>query len=383
MRWTGGRPGEGRELEGNGRERERRLRRLERERLRLRERVAHARAAISTLVVLALAACTSGDGRTPLVVYSPHGREMLEAFEQRFETTHPTVDVQWIDMGSQEVLDRIRSERANPQADVWWGAPSPMFETAAAEGLLAEYTPTWAAGLPAHARDDAGLWHGTYLTPEVIAYNSDAVSADEAPRDWDDVLDPRWKGQVLIRDPVASGTMRTIFGMIIQRSIRETGDTAQGMAWLRRLDAQTKEYVLNPTLLYQKLARQEGLITLWDMPDIEHLKAETGLPIDYVIPASGTPLVVDAIAIPDGAPHPELAREFIEFVGGTEGVILAARNHFRVPARDDIPADSLPEGLRRARERLVAEPMDWALFQTRASDWMRYWDGNIRGRGGS
>ena len=331
---------------------------------------------------LALAACTGDDGRTPLVVYSPHGREMLAAFERRFEAMRPDIDLQWIDMGSQEVLDRLRSERANPQADVWWGAPASMFVTGAAEGLLEPYAPAWAASLPPEMKDSAALWHGTYITPEVIAYNTEAVPAAEAPRDWDDLLEPRWKGQVLIRDPLASGTMRTIFGMIVHRSIRETGDTANGMAWLRRLDAQTKEYVLNPTLLYQKLARREGLVTLWAMPDIEELKAKTGLPIDYVIPTSGTPLVVDGIAVVKGAPNPEAARAFVDFVGGDEGILLAARDHFRLPARPDIPDDALPEGLRRAKHELVAEPLDWAMLQERGTEWMRYWDENIRGRGG-
>lgn len=337
--------------------------------------------ALAGLTLLALAACSGDDGRTPLVIYSPHGKEVLRAFEERFEAMRPDVDVQWIDMGSQEILDRLRSERANPQADVWWGAPSTMFQDAAAQGLLEPYAPTWADALPPDARDPEGRWHGTYLTPEVIAYNTEALTAAEAPQDWDDVLDPRWNGRVLIRDPLASGTMRTIFGMIVQRSLRETGDTAQAMQWLRRLDGQTREYVLNPTLLYQKLARQEGLVTLWTMPDIEELKAKTGFPIDYVIPASGTPLVVDGIAIPAGAPNPELAREFIEFVGGTEGILLAAREHFRIPARTDIPADSLPDWLRQASEQIRAEPMDWSLLRDKGAEWIRYWDENIRGRG--
>jgi len=337
---------------------------------------------LALAAALALAGCDAGDGRTPLVVYSPHGRALLEAFEAKFEELYPDVDVQWIDMGSQEVLDRLRSERANPQADVWWGAPHGMFVTAADEGLLEPYTPEWAAALPEEARDEAGRWHGTYLTPEVIAYNTEAVPAADVPRDWDDVLDPRWKGQVLIRDPLASGTMRTIFGMILHRSIQATGDTAQGMDWLRRLDAQTKEYVLNPTLLYQKLARQEGLVTLWDMPDIEELRARTGLPIDYVIPTSGTPLVVDGIAVVAGTRHPELARAFVDFVGGMDGVLLAARDFYRLPARADVPADSLPERLRAARERIVPEPLDWALLQRETPSWMRHWDEHVRGRGG-
>lgn len=332
-------------------------------------------------LALGAVACGGDDGRTVLTIYSPHGREVLEAFEKRFEAIRPDVDVQWIDMGSQEVLDRLRSEKANPQADVWWGAPATLFQTAAAESLLEPYGPTWAAALPDEAKDEAALWHGTYITPEVIAYNTEAVPAHEVPRDWDELLDPKWKGKVLIRDPLASGTMRTIFGMIVYRSLRETNDTVQGMEWLRRLDAQTKEYVLNPTLLYQKLARQEGLVTLWAMPDIDELRAKTGLPIDYVLPTSGTPLVVDGVAIVKGAPNPEVARDFVEFIGGTEAIIAAAREHFRLPARTDIPEDSLPDRLREARRQLVAEPLDWGLLQEETAGWMRHWDEHIRGRG--
>jgi iron(III) transport system substrate-binding protein len=326
------------------------------------------------------AACAPGDGREPLIVYSPHGPDMLRAFEQGFEAAHPGVDVQWLDMGSQEVLDRIRSERANPQADVWWGAPSQLFRSAAEEGLLEPFTPAWAADVRPYA-DPQHRFFGTYLTPEVIAYNSDAVDSASAPRDWDDVLDPRWRGQVLIRDPIASGTMRTIFGMVIQRSIRETGRPDQGFEWLRRLDGQTREYVLNPTLLYQKLARREGLITLWDMPDIEMLRARTDYPIDYLIPSSGTPLVIDGIAVVRGGKNPEAARAFVEYIGGEAAVIRAAREFFRLPARSDVPDDSLPAVLRAARAELVEEPMDWELLQERGSEWMRRWDETVRGEG--
>ena len=326
---------------------------------------------------LLLAAC--GDGRETLTVYSPHGRDMLQAFEKRYEALHPEVDVQPVDMGSQEVLDRLRSERANPQADVWWGAPAATFEDAARDSLLERFAPTWAGALPADAKSPAGYWHGTYVTPEVIAYNSAVVSAQEAPKDWDEVLDPKWKGKVLIRDPMASGTMRTIFGMVIDRSVRATGDTAQGFDWLRRLDGQTREYVLNPTLLYQKLARQEGVITLWDMPDIDALAGK--YPIAYVFPRSGTPLLVDAVAVVRGAPNAKRAREFAEFVGGDAAIAAAARDFARLPARTDIPPDSLPERLRQARAQIRPEPLDWARLQQRSPEWMRHWDEHVRGKG--
>ena len=325
-----------------------------------------------------LAACGGGDGREVLTIYSPHGREMLQAFEKKYEALHPDVDVQFMDMGSQEVLDRLRSERANPQADVWWGAPATNFEDGARDSLLAAFTPSWAGALPADAKSKDGLWYGTYLTPEVIAFNSAVVPAAQAPKDWDEVVDPKWKGKVLIRNPVESGTMRAIFGAMLARSIAQTGSTAQGWDWLRRLDGNTKEYVLNPALLYQKIGREEGTITLYNMPDIATLAARTQTPIGYVFPASGTPLLVDAIALVRGSRKQEIAKQFYEYVTTPAAFRDAAERFIRIPTRTDLPADSLPDVVRRALTDLKPMPLDARLLADSLDVWMKYWDSNIR-----
>jgi iron(III) transport system substrate-binding protein len=331
----------------------------------------------AVVAALAVAAC-SHDSRTPLVVYSPHGKDLLQFYEQGFEAAHPDVDVQWVDMGSQDVLDRVRSEKANPQADVWFGAPSETFVRAAGEGLLEPYKPTWAADVPSDAHDAHDLWYGTYLTPEVITYNAKAVSAADAPKDWDDVLDPKWKGKVIIRDPIASGSMRAIFSSIVARSIAQTGSETQGWDWLRRLDGQTSEYALNPTLLYQKLGRQEGLISLWDMPDIAMLKQQSEFPLAYVIPSSGTPMLVDAIAVVKGTRHAELAHEYYEYVTTQAALLSAARKFVRIPVRTDIPADSLPDWIRDARAHIKPMDIDRQMLVDSTDTWMKYWDANIR-----
>ncbi|MDX6290536.1 MAG: iron(III) transport system substrate-binding protein, partial [Blastocatellia bacterium] len=57
-----------------------------------------------------------------LLIYTPHGLDMLRDFVARYKQIHPEVDVQFLDMGSREVLERLRAERNRPQADLWWGA---------------------------------------------------------------------------------------------------------------------------------------------------------------------------------------------------------------------------------------------------------------------
>ncbi|MEP6574374.1 MAG: extracellular solute-binding protein [Gemmatimonadota bacterium] len=328
---------------------------------------------------LLLAGCIH-DGRTPLYVYSPHGREQLILLEKAFEAKRPDIDVRWLDMGSQEILDRLRFEKVNPQADVWFGGPTTIFDRGIADSLLAPYRPTWADRVDARGIGPGDLYFPVYRTPGVIAYNSRAVAAVDAPRDWDDVLAPRWRDKVLIRDPMASGTMRAIWGLVIERGIKATGDTASAMAWLRRLDGQTRTYALNPAILGEKLAREEGLVTLWDLPDVLIWQAQ-GLPFAYTFPSSGTVVIDDAIGVVRGARHVEAARAYIEFVGSVEGQLLTARKAFRLPARLDLPEDSVPAWVAGVEHDMKIADVDWALLARDGAAWMGYWDQHVRGRG--
>ncbi len=330
------------------------------------------------LVAGLLSGC--GDGRTPLTIYSPHGRDLLQLVEQTFEAANPQIDVRCLDMGSQEVYERVRTESANPQCDVWFGGPATILGRGARDGLLEAFRPSWADALPAAYQHPENLYFGLYRTPPLLVYNEETVTADEAPQDWDDLLDERWQGQVLIRDPVASGTMRTIFGMVLSSSVVETGNTDRGFDWLRRLDVQTKEYVHNPALLHQKMVRQEGQVTMWELTDILFQRLR-GAPLGYRFPVSGSPVIADSIALVKGSDQGEAARAFIEWVGSREALLLAAEQAFRLPARDDLPVSELPEWARQALAELVTAEVDWDLIESEGAEWMNTWDRSVRGQG--
>src|SRR5687768_8601361 len=114
--------------------------------------------ALRTTYILLLVTGCSRESRTPLVIYSPHGRDLLTLFENRFEALHPDVDVRWLDMGSQDVYDRVRSERANPQADVWFGGPSLILAQAASDSLLDCARPSWFEAIPARGRGEGDCY---------------------------------------------------------------------------------------------------------------------------------------------------------------------------------------------------------------------------------
>jgi iron(III) transport system substrate-binding protein len=250
------------------------------------------------------------------------------------------------------------------------------------EGVLEPAAPSWGGAVDSSGVGPDGRYWPLYRTPAAISFNSNLVPRDSAPADWDDLLLPRWHDEILIRDPVASGTMRAIWGLIIYRGIRATGDTAAGMTWLRRLDGQTRSYALNPAILDQKLARGEGTVSVWNLPDILIAQAK-GLPFDYTFPSSGTVVIEDAIGIVRGAKERAAAEAFLEFVGSVEMQILTAERNWRLPARRDLPLDRVPLWVADVERRMVTAEMDWDLLARKGAEWMRYWDQRVRGTGAS
>jgi iron(III) transport system substrate-binding protein len=127
----------------------------------------------------------------------------------------------------------------------------------------------------------------------------------------------------------------------------------------------------------QKLVRREGLISLWNLPDVWIYKEQKGFPIGYAFPASGTPVITDGIAIIRGGPDAEEAKQFYEFVTTPESLVLAAKKYYRIPVRSDVDRAQLPVWM---NARVNEMPLDWDLLRKQSGEWLRYWDTEIRGR---
>tara|TARA_R110001592_G_scaffold77298_1_gene232758 strand:- start:64 stop:1053 length:990 start_codon:yes stop_codon:yes gene_type:complete len=312
---------------------------------------------------LFLVGCSSSD---KLVVYSPHGGEMLGDYEELFEAAYPNVDVQLLDMGSKDVYSRIRAEKNRPQCDVWWGAPSTMFMQAADEGLLAPYTPTWCNAVDLQFRDPEFRWHATYRSPLAIMFNDRQYKAEDMPQTWDDLLTEPWKGKISLRKPLESGTMRTFIGAMISRAPSEDA----GIAWLAKLHAATGEYLGNPNLLFDHIKKNPENISVWLMPDVVMQAVRNGFPFGYHIP-KGTPVLTDGIAIVEGAPHREWAEKFYEFVTTKEALVHQASAYAKLPARNDIDPSTLPPKL--ITQQVDAMNINWNEFAIKEKDWCNRW----------
>jgi iron(III) transport system substrate-binding protein len=321
--------------------------------------------ALSALILLA--GCSS---REVVVVYSPHGPDVGKDYEQLFEAAYPHIDLQWLDMGSQEVYNRISAERNRPACDVWWGAPSTMFMQAAREGHLEPYRPEWAEAVDPADQDAQDRWFGIYRTPLSMFFNMNQYTRADVPQTWDELLDRRWNGKITIRKPPASGTMRTFIGAMILRA----GSEDAGIAWLRRLHQQTKSYQETPQLLFDQIKRNDELITVWIMPDAVLQRERNGSPFDFYLP-SPTPVLTEGIAIVKGAPHRQNAELLYDFVTTADALVHQAEAYAKVPARNDIDVARLPAWM----SEQAIEPMeiDWEDFARNEQRWVDRWEREV------
>lgn len=312
-----------------------------------------------------------------LVIYTGRDKNIFEIVLPKFKEKYPNIEVETLEMGAQQILERVRAEKANPQADFWWGGTQSALSTAADEGLLEPYKPTFADKVPALYKDSQDRWYGEMLLPEVIMFNNQALKKEEAPKDWDELLDPKWKDKIVIRNVLPSGTMRTIYSAMIYRQGADTPD--KGYEWLMKLDANTKEYTQDPTNLYLKMDRQEGVVSLWNLQDVLLQGKKNNHPFDFVYPASGAPILVDGVALVKGSKNMEAAKNFYEFLMSPEIASQLAKERFQFPSRTDISKDDLPDFMKNLE--LKPLDLDWGVMASKEKEWMQHWDENVKGKG--
>ena len=346
---------------------------------------------LAALVPLSLLGCA--DARTTAVVYASVDAEVAEWAEHAFRDAHPDQAVRIVTLAGDEAVRRLRSEAGAPEADAVWGLPSWRLAEAASSGLLEAAAPGWAADVPDALKDAGGRWVGVSADPLVLAFNSDSLSRSRAPRDWVDLLHPRWSGEILLPEPGPVDAMTALLAQRLWQAHEEYGDALQGMDWFARMDAWRGGYFADADEAARALADGQGLLALLPLSAAESLRG-AGRPVDYRVPEAGTPVLVRGVALVAGAPHREVARAFLEWLGSDEAVRGFLDGTPLLPARG-FPGGAAPEGglhpggaasgasfpwIERVAPALVPLWFPADPVAERVEGWVAAWRDDVRGR---
>lgn len=324
-------------------------------------------------LLLALAIPAAQAERQRLVVYTSVAPDLLQAYEQAFESDVPDIDIELLRAASGIITARVLAERDQPVADVVWGVAASNLLVLEEAGLLHPYAPVGLEHLSPAFRDQADppSWTGMDVWTAMICFNTDEATRHglPAPTSWRDLLDPVYRGHLTMPNPASSGTGY----MMVSGWLQLMGEQA---GW-EFMDALHKNAVLythsgsKPCRLAGAGEHAVGLSYEFRAATLR----DRGAPIDLIFPAEGLPWDIDASAIVSGTSRLPAARRFIDWAASRSANELYAQS-WAIVAIPGVakPQPYLPDDL---EQRLLEMDMGWAASNRARilAEWRRRYEG--------
>ena len=239
-----------------------------------------------------------------VVFYSSMDLPVGEKLGKAFEAQYPGVAVQIERSGSERLFQRVAQEFASNihAADVINSSDASHFIPWKKSGWLAPFvSDDIAKYFPAEYRDPDGIFATTRIWLSSIAYNTNLVKPEDAPRSFADLLDPRWAGKMVKGHPAYSGTIMTATFQMVREL---------GWEYFEKLARQRVMQVQSSTDPPKKLSLGERAVMADGNEYGVVLLKEAGQPVEPVYPTEGTPTISGPSGIFASAPHPNAARLF-------------------------------------------------------------------------
>ncbi|MGH7844001.1 MAG: ABC transporter substrate-binding protein [Candidatus Binatia bacterium] len=265
-----------------------------------------------------------------LVVYSNQGLETIEAYAKGFEKKYPFIKVERTRLQGAKGLDRILLEHrvGKLPADVV-GVDFDNIGELLKTGIHARYDSPEKKHYPSQFWDKDGRWYVAEYTLVVIGYNTNLVKSGEAPKTYQDLLNPKWKGDISID----TEPEQAVFAWLLQWGEEKT---AEYMKALMRNGAVPRR---GHTLQVQLLCSGETKIAVEVYPQrVAQMKHEKKCPIDMVYPNPTPGSVGSHKGIAMSAAHPHAAALYIDFTLSPDGAAALAKGGGTLSARKGVKA---------------------------------------------
>lgn len=243
-----------------------------------------------------------------------------------------------------EIIARVLAEKDNPRADIVLGGPSTLHITLKDEGATEPHALPEGTELPEGTFDPEGYWTGWHATALGIGVNTQRFASrygDRAyPETWEDLLDPAWKGEIVMTDPVASSTAY----LFVQLQLQRLGEEA-GWDYLEALAGQVGQLPSSGAAPTQLVSSGEYTLGVSYLHPLSRNIAQ-GLPLHIIVPP-GTAGEIGAVSVIKDGPHSEAAHRFVDFILSAEAQQLFTDRSLTTPLNPEV---SLPEGAVTATE---------------------------------
>jgi iron(III) transport system substrate-binding protein len=235
-----------------------------------------------------------------------------------------------------DLQTKITAEKNNPQADIFVGGSSEFHDPLGKQGLLEAYISPNAKDMKPEFKEASGLWTGWYTG--IFGFVSNTSRLNEAklgkPTSWDDLLDPGWKGKLILPDPIKTGGG---YIFIATQIFRFNRDETKAMDYMKKLHANILSYGPSSPGVITSIANGEAAGAPNWGHDILTEKAKDPNRIDLTIPKD-TGFEVGAVSIVKGGKNLPGAKAFVDWVLTKEAGELNVKLSNRGSVRTDVAA---------------------------------------------
>lgn len=299
-----------------------------------------------------------------LVIYTPHPTEFIRPLVEEFENAYG-ITVEVVNASSGELMQKIESEKEQPQGDILWGGS--FFTMRPHTELFAAYSSVNENQVQEEFRNQEGMLTRFTDVPSVLMINTDLVG-DIPIEGYEDLLNPALKGKIAYADPAgSSSSFEHLMNMLYACG---NGDTEAGWTYVEALCENLDGKLLNgSSAVYHGVAEGEYVVGLtFEEAAASYVEANEHVRIVYM--KEGVISTPDVVAILKGAFHMENAAKFIDFVTGYDAQFMITQHLNRRSVRADVKGPSyLPEKRNIAmiicdEQEVIEQRSDWIAYFT-------------------
>lgn len=277
-----------------------------------------------------------------LVMYVSFHEDTAKELAKQFEEK-TGCQVKFIRLPTGEAVARLIAEKDAPKADLWLGGTIDAHEKMKAEGITTPYKSPEEKNLPEKYVDKDGYWKGTYLETLAIGVNEQRFAKEfkdkgiAMPEKLEDLLNPAFKGEIIMPDPAKSGTGSTFLTAIVQNMGEE-----KGFAYLKALKENVAQLTPSGFTPAQKCGAGEFLITVNFLSDQMNVSNKGQKIHSTVYPDAGWTLC--GISKLKGAAHDAEANAFIDYMMSKEAgdIMVRTTNGIACNPQSAAPAGTKP-----------------------------------------
>ncbi len=282
-----------------------------------------------------------------LVLITPSNPNLLDAVTKAFkqyakEKLGVDVDVKLIRVGSPEAMNRIIAWAGKPEADIFFGGDLIYHWKVKSKGLLESYKPksvyydrlpSTFLGFP--LKDPDEMWHPKLWWGHGFMYNTEVLKRLrlEPPKSWEELLDPKWKDLIVMCTPSRSSSTFINVALVMQRKGLD-----EGWAFWRQLAANVGAFVQRSHDVIDLVSKGEYAVGFTYSQGVIFARTE-GYPVSMYMDPTG--FIVSGVSLLKGAPHPNIAKAFLDWWYTPEAQ-QAALSAGGIPVLPDVKIEGPP-----------------------------------------